>query len=52
MDVIRALNRSGQVENFIILYSRQQDPVIDYLYNEGLLYALLGKAYQYANQTI
>ena len=37
MDVIRALNRSGQVENFIILYSRQQDPVIDYLYNEWLM---------------
>ena len=29
-----------------------QDPVIDYLYNEGLPYVLIGKAYQYANQTV
>ena len=26
--------------------------MIDYLYNEGLLYVLIGKAYQFANQTI
>jgi len=52
LEVIQSLSRTGQVESFIILYSRQQDPVIDYLYNEGLLYVLIGKAYQYANQTI
>ena len=52
LKVIRDLARSGQVDSFIILYSRQQDPVIEYLYNEGLLYVLIGKAYQYANQTI
>ncbi len=52
LQVIRSLSRTGQVENFIILYSKQHDPVIDYLYNEGLLYVLIGKAYQYANQTI
>lgn len=52
LGVIQALTRSGQVDSFIILYSRQKDPVIDYLYNEGLLYVLIGKAYQYANQTI
>ncbi len=26
--------------------------MIDYLYNEGLPYVLIGKAYQYANQTV
>lgn len=50
--VIRNLVRSGQVDSFILLYSRQQDPVAEYLYNEGLLYVLVGKAYQYANQTV
>lgn len=50
--VIQTLSHTGQVDSFIILYSRQQDPVIEYLYNEGLLYVLIGKAYQYANQTI
>ena len=52
LKVIRTLTRSGQVDSYIMLYSKQQDPVIEYLYNEGLLYVLIGKAYQYANQTI
>lgn len=52
LQAMRTMTRSGQVDGFIILYSKQQDPVIDYLYNEGLLYVLVGKAYQFANQTI
>jgi len=50
--VIQTLTRSGQLDSYIILYSRQKDPVIEYLYSEGLLYVLIGKAYQYVNQTI
>lgn len=52
LSAMRTMTRSGQVDGFIVLYSKQQDPVIDYLYGEGLLYVLIGKAYQYANQTI
>lgn len=52
LQAIRTMTRSGQVDGFIVLYSRRQDPIIDYLYNEGLLYVLIGKAYQFANQTI
>lgn len=52
LQVIKSMTRSGQVDGFIVLYSRAQDPVIDYLYSEGLLYVLVGKASQYANQTI
>ncbi len=52
LQAIRTMTKSGQADGFIVLYSRQQDPVIDYLYNEGILYALVGKAYQFANQTI
>ena len=44
--------RSGQVDGFIVLYSRQDDPIADFLYNEGFLYVLVGKAYAHANQTI
>lgn len=43
---------SNQADGFILLYSRRQDPIQEYLYGEGLLYVLIGKAYQYANQTI
>ncbi len=52
LQVIRTMTRSGQVDGFILLYSRQKDPIVDYLYSEGLLYVLIGKAYQFANQTI
>ena len=52
LDAVRSLSRSGKVDGFIILYSKKDDPVIDYLFNEGLLYILIGKATQYTNQTI
>lgn len=52
LNAIRSMSRSGKVDGFIILYSKKEDPVIDYLFNEGLLYILIGKATQYTNQTI
>ena len=52
LDAVRSMSRSGKVDGFIILYSKKDDPVIDYLFNEGLLYILIGKETQYTNQTI
>lgn len=52
LDAVCSMSRSGKVDGFIILYSKKDDPVIDYLFNEGLLYILIGKATQYTNQTI
>lgn len=52
LQVIQTMIRSGQADGFIVLFSRQQDAIIDYLYNEGVLYVLVGKANQYYNQTI
>ena len=52
LDAVRSMSRSGKVDGFIILYSKKDDPVIDFLFNEGLLYILIGKATQYTNQTI
>ncbi len=52
LQAVRSMTRSGQADGFIVLYSKQNDPVIDYLYGEGLLYVLIGKAHQFANQTI
>lgn len=50
--VIQSMYKSGQADGFILLYSRMDDPITNYLYNEGLLYVLIGKAIQYTNQTI
>lgn len=52
LNAVRSMSRSGKVDGFIILYSKKDDSVIDYLFNEGLLYILIGKATQYTNQTI
>lgn len=46
------LAKSGQVDGYIVTYSKQNDPIIDYLYNEGLLYVVIGKAHSFANQTV
>jgi len=44
--------KGGQIDGYIVTYSKQDDPVIDYLYNEGLLYVVIGKAHRFANQTV
>ena len=49
---IRSMSRSGQAEGFIALYSRKQDPVLEYLYESGLPYVLIGKPYRRINETI
>ena len=52
LQAIKTMARTGLAEGFIVLYSREQDPVLDYLYEEGLLYVLIGKACRNVNQTI
>ena len=52
LKAIQSMSRSGKVDGFIVLYSRKDDPIIDHLFSEGLLYILIGKATQYTNQTL
>lgn len=52
LGAVRTMVRSGQVDGFILLYSKEDDAIVEYLYNEGILYVLVGKAQKYANQTI
>ena len=52
LNAVRSMSRSGKVNGFIVLYSRVNDPVIDFLFSEGLLYILIGKPAQYTNHTI
>ncbi len=49
---IRSLLRDHQVAGFIMLYSKKDDRVVDFLCEEGLLYVVIGKANQLAGQTI
>lgn len=49
---IKNLEKNNAASGFIVSYSKQDDVIIDYLYNSGLLYVLIGKAYNYTNQTV
>ena len=52
LSAIRTLHRGGSVDGFIMLYSRKDDIVVDYLCEHGLLYVIVGKANELAGQTI
>lgn len=52
ISAIQSMVKNNQVDSFIVLYSKSNDAIINYLFTEGLLYVLIGKANQYANQTI
>ena len=49
---VQNLHRSGRVAGFIILYSRKNDIVVDYLCEHGLLYVIVGKPSDLTGQTI
>ena len=49
---VQTLHSSGMADGFIMLYSRKDDIIVDYLCEHGLLYVIIGKANELANQTI
>ncbi|MBR5521842.1 MAG: LacI family DNA-binding transcriptional regulator, partial [Akkermansia sp.] len=54
-EVLSALDNvrsSGQTDGFILLYSKRNDPVVEYLVEHGLLYVLIGKPNQTTTPTI
>ena len=40
---VKTLHLSGRIDGFILLYSRKNDVVTDYLCEQGILYVLVGK---------
>ena len=49
---VQTLHRSGSVDGFILLYSKKNDIIVDYLCEQGLLYVIVGKPNELASQTI
>lgn len=49
---VKALHLSGRIDGFILLYSRKNDSVIDYLCEQGILYVIVGKPSELAGQTL
>ena len=52
LSTIQTFHSSNRVEGFVMLYSKKDDIVIDYLCEHGLLYVVVGKPDELANQTI
>ena len=52
LQALQAMSQSRQNDGFILLYSRKDDPVVDYLCEQGLLYVLVGKEEKGSGQTI
>lgn len=49
---VRTLHQGKTADGFIVLYSRKNDPIVDYLCEHGLLYVIVGKPIELANQTV
>jgi DNA-binding LacI/PurR family transcriptional regulator len=52
LHVIKSMVKSGRTDGFIVLYSKKDDPVLEYLYEQGITYVLIGKPSLYPNQII
>lgn len=49
---IRNMTDNDVISGFIVSYSVIDDPVVEYLHQEGLKYVLIGKASKYIEQTV
>lgn len=52
LHVIKSMVKSGKVDGFIMLYSKRDDIVLEYLCNEGITFSLIGKAAVHTNQIV
>lgn len=52
LHAVQTLHRSRSVDGFILLYSRKNDIIIDYLCEQGILYVIVGKPTDLTTQTI
>lgn len=52
LTAVTSVIKSGKVDAFILLYSKDKDPVIEYLSTSSLTYAMIGKPSKDINNTI
>ena len=52
LESIQTMAKGGRADGFIVLYSKKEDKVIDYLHREQLFYAMIGKPYEYENEIV
>lgn len=49
---VQQMHKQRQVDGFILLYSDSADPVVDYLYQEGIPFTLIGQPYQHEEEIV
>lgn len=52
LESIQTMSQGGRVDGFIVLYSKKDDPVIEYLHQEKVPFAMIGKPYKYENEML
>ena len=52
LESIQTMAEGGRVDGFIVLYSKKDDSIIDYLHQEKVPYAMIGKPYKYENEML
>ncbi len=52
LGAVQSIGTDSMIDGFVVLFSRKEDAIVEYLCEEELLYVLVGKAPVPANQTI
>lgn len=51
LERVKMMKKTNRVDGFIVLYSKTEDPIIDYFYSEKIPYTVIGKPQQYVSET-
>ena len=49
LSTIKYMNKENLLDGLILLYSNEWDPIVDYLYQEGIIFVLIGTARKFTN---
>lgn len=52
LETIRTHARNRSVGSYIVLFSRKDDPIVEYLYSEGIEYVQIGRPSNHPNETV
>ncbi|MCM3783401.1 LacI family DNA-binding transcriptional regulator [Neobacillus mesonae] len=48
---VKMMTRANRVDGFIVLYSKPEDPVVNFFHDEKIPYTVIGKPQQYVSET-
>ncbi|KAF6571825.1 MULTISPECIES: LacI family DNA-binding transcriptional regulator [Paenibacillus] len=48
---VKLMTRTGRVDGYIVLYSKQKDSIVEYLHKEKIPYTVIGKPQQFVSET-